>query len=367
MNTTDVSILTNLTTMVFEISSVINETFLNSSLSRAPGSARTISSSHGWMLNLSFGLSCFFLAFGLFGNIITLIIIARSANRSKPYNILIMLLATADTTSMLSRMLNSLGPIQMNLITITNYVTCLILDLTATMGRYTSTVTVEVICIERFLVILFPLKSKRWLTTKNACISVAACLLSTMVSSIVFTVYSDDCRRDSTRNRSTASGSTEVAQLRLVSVALYQYIPMAVLLSLTPVMIFKLFKQHTIRRRLTKTESKTGHFQISVLLMAIVIAYTVLEVVPNLVLFALAASGIAIHGRNASLTTMFFKLVLQPVGHMMNYSTNFIFYNTFNADFRHKTLILLGCSRRRDQTVKKDQNESNPANNVSSL
>ena len=336
--------------MGFENSTVIDEPFLNSILSRAPGSVRAITSSYGWMRNLSFGLSCFFLAFGLFGNIITLIITSRSANRSKPYSILILLLATADTMSMIIQILNSLGPILINLITITNYVTCLILNFAKLMTKYTSTVTVEMICIERFLVIFFPLKSKRFLTTRSTVISVAACLLATMTSAIVFTVYPDDCRRDSTRNRSTANGSTEVAQTRLVGAALYQYIPMVVLLILTPAMMFKLFKQHAKRRRLTNTESKKGHFQISMQLMAVVIAYITLMVISNIVLIAFAESGIAIHGRNASSYAQFFRMVLQPVGHMINYSTNFIFYNAFNADFRQKTISLLCCLRQREQT-----------------
>ena len=358
MDTTEISGLINFTTVGFENSSTFNfstvgfenstaitGSFMNNRLSRASGRVPSITSSNDWMRTLSFGLSCVFMIFGLFGNILTLIITSKSANRSKPYSILIMLLATTDTAAMLTRILNLLGPIQMNLISITNQVACVILDFVTALTKYTSTVAVELICIERFLVIFFPLKARRFLTSRNTVISVAACLLATLVSTSVFTVYSNDCRRDVTKSRSTASRSTEVAHARLASVILNQHVPMVVLLGITPLMVVKLIKQHAMRRRLTKTESKTGHFQTSVLLVSIVIAFIILTVIPNLVLLAFAANGIAIRGRNESFAVRFFKTVLNPVGQMANYSINFIFYNAFNADFRRKTLILLGCSR----------------------
>ena len=378
MNTTDISYLCNFTTtslenstafdfttVGFENSTAIEESLLNFNLSRASGRIPSIGSSYEWMRTLSFGLSCFFMVFGLFGNILTLIITSKSANRSKPYSILIILLATTDTAAMLTRILNLLGPIQMNLISITNQVACLILDFLTAFTKYTSTVAVELICIERFLVIFFPLKARRFLTLRNTVIAVAACLLATLVSTSVFTVYSNDCRRDLTKSRSTASGSTDVAHARLVSVILYQHVPVVVLLGLTPLMVVKLTKQHAVRRRLTKTESKTGHFQTSVLLVSIVIAFIILAVIPNLVLMALAARGIAIRGRNESFAALFFKMVLNPVGQMANYSINFIFYNAFNADFRRKTIILLGCSRPNgEQAVR--QRKSGPTDDMSS-
>ena len=372
MNTTDISDLSNFTstslenstafdftTVDFQNSTAIVETPPNSNLSRASGRIPSITSSYEWMRTLSFGMSCFFMIFGLFGNILTLIISSRSANRSKPYSILIMMLATTDTAAMLTRILNLLGPVQMKLIAFTNQVACIILVFATALTKHTSTVAVELICIERFIVIFFPLKARRFLTSRNTRITIAACVLVTLVSTSVFTVYSIKCRRDV-----PASGSTEVALARRASVILNQHVPMAIFLCLTPLMVVKLIQQHAVRRRLTKTESKTGHYQTSVLLVSIVVAFFILAVIPNLVLLALEASGIATRGRNEAFVVSFFK-ILMPVGQMANYSINFIFYNAFNADFRRKTIILLGCSRPDGEQAVRHK-ESGPTDDISS-
>ena len=365
MNTTTAPTVTNHTTMSVENSTASDEPFLQSNLSTAPGLVPAIVSSYEWMPNLSFTLACLLLALGLFGNVLTLTITSRSADRWKPYNMLIMLLAAADTLSMLTRIISLLGSLQMNLISFSNYVFCQLVSGTSLMVRYSSTVIIEIICIERFLVIVFPLRARGLVTTRNTAITATACLLVTLASAIVVTVYSYGCRRESTANRSTdeKSYALYVGLAKQIITVLFQFIPIVVLLSLTPVMVIKLFRQNAIRRHLTDTESNIGHFRISVLLLAVVIAYIILEIVPTIVILSFAANDIAILGNNSTFGSQFFKMVLHPLAHMLNCSTNFIIYNAVNADFRRKTLIMLGLSRCTDQ---KCQKESIQLTNVSS-
>ena len=292
MDATTASIVANHTTMMVENSTASDERFLHSNLSTAPSHVTAIVISYEWMSNLSFILSCYLLALGLFGNVITLIVTSRAADRSKSYSMLIMLLAAADTLSMLTRIISLLGPLQMNLISFNNYVFCQLLIGASLMMTHSSTVIVVMICVERFLVIVFPLRVRRLLTTRNTAITATACLLVTLASAIVVTVYSDGCRQESAANRSTDAQSYAlyVGQAKQISTVLFQFIPIVMLLSLTPVMVIILFRQHAIRRRITFTESNTGHFGISMLLLAVVIAYIILEIVPTIVILSFAAN-----------------------------------------------------------------------------
>ena len=332
-----------------------DEHFLSPNLSvpRAPSTMSSVS----WLSYLSFSLTCSFLLVGLVGNGLTLIVTLRSGSRSKPHSILIMSLAVADTLSLLTHILfaqsfDEVLLIDLQAVKAANNLTCKLFNATFRTSIVSSSLMIMLICIERFIVVWFPLKSRHLLTRKVTIISVAACLSATLLivaipSAIFGGIRKGVCFHDFDVDGDGVSDTMKTTPLIGIMVVLFAVCPVLVILSLTPLTIFKLYRQHTIRRRLTTQELNTGPYRTSVLLIAVVVAYMTLAGIPNLVFSAISASGIhfsASPGTWRDIAKTCFTLIYQA-----NYSTNFIFYSTINAEFRQQMLTQLGCSCCRGQ------------------
>lgn len=134
-----------------------------------------------WFHYPAFGLSVLLLALGLFGNCSTLIIIKRSNSSSKAHNVIIMVLAAADTLSLIisfikrPHIFDIFSPeFQINLVS--SAFTCRLFSTIFMAAVSFSNLLVVIVCIERFIVIWLPLKS-RYILSKfrvTVCIAVAA-------------------------------------------------------------------------------------------------------------------------------------------------------------------------------------------------
>ena len=130
-------------------------------------------------------------------------------------------------------------------------------------------------------------------------------------------------------------------------VVLFVIFPMLIILSLTLLTIVKLYRQQALRRGLTRQELSTGPYRTVVLLTAVVVVYLTLAGILYLVFSAISASGTNVAASSGSwgvIARMCFSLIFQA-----NYSTNFVLYTMFNAEFRQNLISMLGISCCRDQ------------------
>ena len=305
-----------------------------------------------WLSYLIVTLACFFLLVGLFGNGMTLVVTLKLETRSKPHNILIMSLAVADTLSLLTNTFNikafgDISPIDMTALKALNNFTCKLFNATYRTSLLNSTLMIMLICIERFIVVWFPLKSRLFLTKRLTLMSIAACTLATLVivalpSALYDGVRNGVCYFDFDVDGDGVGDTMKSTPLLSIIVVLFVILPMLIILSLTPLTIVKLYRQQAIRRGLTKQERKTGPYRTSVLLTAVVVVYLTLAGIPHLVFSAISARGTNVATSTGSwgvIVRMCFIVIVQA-----NYSTNFVLYTVINAEFRQNLFSMLGMS-----------------------
>ena len=294
-------------------------------------------------------LACIFLLVGLLGNGLTLVVTLKSETRSMPQNILIMSLAVADTLSLLTNTFNITAFCEISFIDMTalksvNNFTCKLFNATYRTSIFNSSLIIMLICIERFIVVWFPLKSRHFLTRRLTILSVAACIATTIVivaipSVLYGGIRNGICYHDFDVNGDGESDTIQSTPLLSIIVVLFVISPILIILSLTPLTIVKLYRQQTTRRGLTTQELRTGPYRTYVLLTAVVLVYLTLAGIPYLVFSAISASGTNVSASTASTGSRGFSIILQA-----NYSTNFVLYTMLNAGFRQKLLSMLGIS-----------------------
>ena len=164
---------------------------------------------------------------------------------------------------------------------------------------------IMLICIERFIVVWFPLKSRHFSTKRLTVLSVATCIASTFVivaipSALYGGTRDGVCYFDFNDNGDGESDTIQTTPLLLIIVVLFIISPILIILNLTPMTIVKLYRQQTTRRGLTTQELRTGPYRTSVLLTAVVVVYLTLAGIPYLVFSAISASGTNVSASTAS-------------------------------------------------------------------
>ena len=324
---------------------------VNQNASRALTKSTSVPRS--WVSYTVVTLACIFLVVGLIGNGLALVVTLKSKTRFKPHNILIMSLAVADTCSLLTttvtiREFGEVSPVDMIVLKSTNNFTCKLFQAAYLTSLFNSTLMIMLICIERFIVVWFPLKTRYFLTKRLTIISVATCVTVTIafgaVPSVIYGgVRNRTCVFNLDVNGDGEADTIKSTPLLLVIPLLFVVTPMVVILSLTPLTIVKLYRQQAIRRSLTNQDTSTGSHRTSVLLTAIVVVYLLLVGIPHLTFSAISVGGTNVASSNGSSWKAVARICLTIIT-QANYSTNFIMYTWLNAEFRQNLFNMFSCS-----------------------
>ena len=321
--------------------SVVNILSLNSV--NASYSSFTDSGEHvaAWVLYVIFCLNCLFPIFGFFGNVSSIIVMLQPPRKVQSYGLLVVVLAITDTfglTANFFRPLSLPGILNSDVRTLTDTACtiAMMFDLTAKM--YSSYIIV-LICIDRFIAVQYPLQFKQIVSRKvrvlSLCICGCMCLLSGIVNAVMFSeIKNGVCQLGSSEQTTFIQRIVRFLFLSLF----YVVIPMGIIISLTPVIIFKLKQQHAVRARLTAKDESSQMIRTSVMLISVVIAYIILVGVPSLVFFGLRLGGVDGNVSNDIL------IILVATAIQINHSTNICLYVISNKEFREKFLRLFGCS-----------------------
>ena len=288
-----------------------------------------------------FGLSCFIACIGLAGNFSILTVSFKHRRDAKSHDVLITVLAVTDIIALVTVALmqpcvyESIGVDLRSLTTIGCKVFMSVLYST----MFCSSTVIVLVSIERFLAVWCPIKSRKFLSRQTALRSVCVCATTiVIISSSMSVLY---CERDeneicqpnphgtlySSVLKKMPDTTVYIAMLVLLSS------PMLLLLILTPMTVIKLYKQNEIRRQLTSQERDDRSLKISVKLTSIVVVHLTLMVVPLAMSFTLVYIGKTVQGNGLS------GIALAV---LLNHSTNFLLYNTFDEEFRKRFYNLFG-------------------------
>ena len=295
-----------------------------------------------------FGLTCCFTVLGLFGNCLILISTLKFRNKKNSHRVLITLLAIFDIVSLISWV-----PTQpcvqdvfgMDIRAISSIV-CKISWAIMYPAAYGSTAVVVLICIERFLAVWFPLRTRTILSERNMLKTVWICMSPIVLIFVTMSILYCEVRGgmchpnfEGSLHSTVLKGKPNVT-FYIASNGFLITSSMLILSIFTPLTIVKLYKQMVIRQQLTKRELNVTHFETSVKLIAVVIAHITLLGLPAIsaILFGFL---VIIPTRN-TLSVLTALLLL-------NHCINFLLYNIFDTEFRRKVFALFGY-------IKKDKN-----------
>ena len=295
-----------------------------------------------------FGLTCCFAALGLFGNCLILISMLKFRKRFNAHGILITSLAICDIVALLS-WFQTQPCVQdvfgMDVRAISSIV-CKIFWAIMYSSSHGSSTIVVLICIERFLAVWFPLRTRTILTEKNMLKTVWICmtpivLIFVTMSSLYCEVRDGNCHPNLEGDAySTVLKGKPNVTFYIASHGVIITSSMLILSIFTPLTIVKLCKQMLIRRQLTTSELNATKFQTSVKLVAVVIAHITLFGLPVVGAILFSFIGIIPAGNTLSLLTV-------PL--LLNHCINCLLYNIFDTEFRRNIFALFGY-------IKKDKN-----------
>ena len=286
-----------------------------------------------------FGLSCFFTCLGLIGNVSILTITWKFRKPGKGHDVLIISLAIIDSIALSPTALMQpcvFEVLGMDVRAITS-ITCKFFMSVWLSAKYSSSIVVVLISIERFLAVWFPLEIRNLLSSQTALRSLWLCMTPIIIICVTMsTLYCEiDVYGVCIPNIEGSVYSSVL--LRMPDTTIFKAMgiimlsPLLLLLILTPMTVVKLFKQKAIRRHLTPQELKTGTYQISVKLTAVAITHCILYVMP----FA-----IAIAFNDTTTDSNVLSWITLPL--LLHHSLNFLLYNIFDTEFRSRVSKLLG-------------------------
>lgn len=291
---------------------------------------------------------------GVAGNLITIVIMKSRFFSLKPSSYLLICLAVSDIVLLLTQPFNKAFFIKIvgQDVRALHDVTCKIYFIIRRSSKMTSSWFVVGLCIERFIAVWFPLKAKLVVSKRALLIGILAVYLIifgfTGAWSYASKVVSGKCQPDAYDRNNAAARERFGAMLRAGS-SLYSIIPMVILLTFTPLIIFKLV--HHNQKRLFMTGSNSNKVKddgrVTAMLIGVVIAY-IIFVLPITVLhnaaYELQISAFASNNEAFNLYKEISQLLEQ-----LNYSLNFFLYVMASYRFRSILWEFITCGHHRLQ------------------
>ena len=295
------------------------------------------------MTYILFGLVCFITILGLFGNsLILTIMIKYRESPLKGHDILIIALALFDGIVLIPTVLShpSVYEVIGRDIRATTTVGCKLITGIRLSASISSFTVVVIICIERFIAVLFPLRSIYILSRKLLLLSLLISVLTVFILYMTMCVlYSEIVDGKCDSNIAGTLYSSVLNKIpdttiynRMLGAHLMLYL--LILFTFTTMIIAKLFKERLIRRRLTSTELDVGHYRTTVKLISVVVVFVVLAALPGVSLTVMDLNGIQLTDTSQTIPSWLM------LARLLNHSTNFLLYNTFDTTFRKNALSL---------------------------
>ncbi|KAK3101886.1 hypothetical protein FSP39_007034 [Pinctada imbricata] len=286
---------------------------------------------------------------GLIGNVVTLIVLNTKAYSKIESRFFLMALAASDSVLLLTQVFTKeIAVIVFGRdIRALSDIACKIFFVFFRSSKMTSSWFIVCISIERFIAVWFPFKLKMVCQRKIILMVIGivyTCLLVyTSLWSYASKVNKNHVCHPDVYDKSNPAEVKTFGVFLILGIALYNGIPIVILLFTTPMIVLKLSRhaqrKKSITNRSSSQQDRTNRMNLT--LIGIMIAYIVL-VSPIAALHGSAfALKINAYGNNW-LAWILFKEIAQIL-EQMNYTVNFIFYVTLSPIFRNALREILRC------------------------
>ena len=293
-----------------------------------------------------------FLVIGLFGNLMTIATMASKQFSNLTSRYILIALAISDTTLILTQPFNKIWIINLlgtDIRSALSNVGCKIFFHIFRTSKMTSSWLVVLVCFERFVAVVFPLKAKLIINKRIIFVAIALDYLVIGIYNAVWTFSSGIvdglCKPD--------LPSIEHKIFVIVGCTIYSFIPSAILIVFTPQIMYTILKQVRIRRRFTSKQPATPSsstsrreedmIRASIMVVCVMIAYVILVLPITIIHVYSAQIGVSAFDVN-SLGFFIFREVAQVL-EQINYAINFFFYIMCSGRFRERVFEILHISR----------------------
>ena len=284
---------------------------------------------------------------GLGGNTLTLIVTATRSYRNRAHGIYITAMAVADIIFLLTQSLNRTFVHYLFGVDIRSYslIGCKIYYFFLHWSRAASSLSIALVCFERFVAIWLPWKANALSKRRVALIEICCIFflagsvsgLRTELVGIKNNVCYDVLLTPNNRHLKEI-GSTLGMTIRTL-------IPTLTLLILTPPTVAKLICQRQLKQQMTRSNAGNNEdtFRVSLMLLSVVIAFCILVapfcVIKHVYLFL----GVKIATTSEPALKTLFEIGL--ICEQVNCVINFVLYVLISRMFRQRIVELLKCGR----------------------
>ena len=327
---------------------VITEEFLNqsdvittnsTSATPAPGGPASVS----WTIVTSYILVPLLVVMGCFGNTFTIIVMRSKRFQHSSTGVYLTALALSDLAFLITFPFIKGAFIELfggdiRTLSVTG---CRLYFFVYRGTKISSSWYVVLVGIERFLVVWFPLKAKILSNKRVALIS------TTVATAAIFTF---EAAR--TGNTNIIDGvclpfyktpETEKLQTAFVatSTTIYSLIPTAILITVTPLTVWKLVRQQKKRQELMQNAGNDETLHVTVMLLSVTIAYLILVTVISMTFAVAFFMGENLLATKDPRILMFLEIA--QIMEQLNYVINFFLYVISNVTFRKHVIFMLKC------------------------
>ncbi|XP_064609591.1 cysteinyl leukotriene receptor 2-like [Liolophura sinensis] len=309
-----------------------------------------------------------FFTTGVVGNSLTIRVLLGKDFRALPVSLTLVCLAISDMTITILHPFNRSffrKLVGVDIRSINGDIGCKLFFWGWRSAKMTSSWFVVFVCIERFLVVWFPLKVKQISTRRNTLCGLLGIYI-TICSITGAWTFASGLKNGACVPDMKAKGFEEMTRVFLITgTMVYSGLPSALMITFTALIITKLFVSRRQRKKLSTTVSNadTATLKITAMLIGITIAY-ILLVNPHAILHNIAfATGKDFFESTSPMikTGREIAQVLEQI----NYSINFFMYILCSAQFRRRVTEVLGLTkcikeqeRKESHTRRTDMSES---------
>ena len=329
-------------------------TYENTTLSESTGQTVELGNIKQIMFTIQYALLPFFFLTGLFGNTMTIITMASRHFQHLTSRYILIALAISDTVLLLTQPFNKLFVIDFfgrDLRALSDFF-CKAFFVVFKSSKMTSSWLVVLLCFERFIAVVYPLKAKFILRKRFILPAIALdygiLLIYNSVWSFASEIVDGVCKPD--------VPSLQQKIFVAIGTCLYSFIPTLLLMILTPLIVLRLLRQRRRRRNLaSKVSSQASKneeemLKASVMVIGIMIAYIILIIPISVVHFYSWTASISAFDVN-NLSFFIFREIAQVL-EQVNYSINFFLYVMCSTMFRRRVFEILKCGRRSNKLTR---------------
>ena len=306
------------------------------------GSAATL------LIYVSYFVVPTFFILGLFGNFLTILVTRNRLYKYSSHGIFLRTMALNDIIFLLAfpfnkQFVHDLVGIDVRSISV---IGCKLYFVLYRTSRISSALFMVQICVERFFVVWYPLKSKLFSTKRAAIILVCCTFLFVASFCGAWTIAADIGNGRCLPVVVTKSNQQILSGFSYVGMSLRTFIPASMLLCFTPLTLIKLYSQRAVRRTMSKFRGTDETYRTTVMLLSVIIAFMVLTMPFCITKHILLFNGIDIVTSPLPWARSLYEV--SQICEQTDCVLNFVIYVSVSASFRHYLSLMIKSRRTRE-------------------